>query len=253
MGEPFSGDRRANRKTEMDIKQLKDFLNSLAESLKDEDRKLLNARLKSLISAFPFNEYEYILMFLLDREIIKFKEYEKLRTDYVSENTYLELYGLAPRVFGEIWSHRHIIDLDNRFSRANKETDPTFEGQYDLWLDGIKVEVKSARAIHTTKRGNLVSKALRLDSDDPFWMNYQQIKLDVADVFIFVGVWVDRIVYWVMSNEDVKNNRYLSHQHRGGIEYQIGITDKNIAEFDDYRVEASEIRDKVIQKSKKRR
>lgn len=236
----------------MDIKQLKDFLNSLAESLKDEDRKLLNARLKGLISAFPFNEYEYILMFLLDREIIKFKEYEKLRTDYVSANTYLELYGLAPRVFGEIWSHRHIIDLNNRFVRANKEVDPTYEGQYDLWLDGIKVEVKSARAINTTKRGNLVAKALKCDSDEPFWMNYQQIKLDIADVFIFVGVWVDQIVYWIMSNEDVKNNRYLSHQHRGGIEYQIGITDKNISEFDNYRVETSKIREKVIQKTKKR-
>jgi hypothetical protein len=236
----------------MDIKQLKDFLNSLAESLKDEERKLLNARLKSLMSAFPFNEYEYILMFLLDRKVIKFGEYEKLRADYISANPYLELYGLAPRVFGEIWSHQHIIDLDNKFIRANKEVDPTYEGQYDLWLDGTKVEVKSARAINTTKRGNLISKALRYNSDEPFWMNYQQIKLDVADAFIFVGVWVDRIVYWVMSNEDVKNNRYLSHQHRGGIEYQIGVTDKNITGFDDYRVEPSKIREKVIQKRKKK-
>lgn len=91
-------------------------------------------------------------MFLLDKKVIKFQAYEKLRTDYVSANTYLELYGLAPRVFGEIWSHQHIIDLDNRFSRAKKETDPLYEGQYDLWLDGIKVEVKSARVINTKKR-----------------------------------------------------------------------------------------------------
>jgi hypothetical protein len=164
----------------MDMNQLKDFLNSLAESLKAQDRKLLNARLKGLISAFPFNEYEYILMFLLDRKVIKFDEYEKLRTDYVSSNPYLELYGLAPRVFGEIWSHQHIIDLDKKFMRPNRDIDPNYEGQYDLWIDGVKVEVKSARAINTKKRGNLVSKALRYDYDEPFWMNYQQIKLDVA-------------------------------------------------------------------------
>ena len=80
----------------MDLKQLKDYLDSLAKSLKDKDEKLLNARLKSLISVFPFNEYEYVLMFLLDRKIIKFNEYEKLRKGYVSSNRYLELYGLAP-------------------------------------------------------------------------------------------------------------------------------------------------------------
>jgi hypothetical protein len=74
----------------------------------------------------------------------------------------------------------------------------------------------------------------------------------VADVFIFIGVWVDRIIYWVMSNEDAKGTRCLSHQHRGGIEYQIGITDKNITEFDNYRAKASGIGKKVIQKSKEK-
>jgi hypothetical protein len=91
----------------MDIKQLEDCLASLAESLKSNDKNLLNARLKSLMSVFPFNEYEY-LMFLLDRKVIEFKEYEKLRSNYVSSNRYVDLYGLAPRIFGdtnisEIW------------------------------------------------------------------------------------------------------------------------------------------------------
>lgn len=84
----------------MDIKQLKGYLDSLSASLKNDDRGILNARLRSLISVFPFNEYEYVLMFLLDRKIIVFEEYEKLRNDYVSSNKYLDLYGLAPRIFG---------------------------------------------------------------------------------------------------------------------------------------------------------
>lgn len=236
----------------MDIKQLKDYLDSLAESLKNNDKNLLNARLKSLISVFPFNEYEYTIMFLLDRKIIEFKEYERLRNDYVSSNRYVDLYGLAPRIFGEIWGHEHIKDLDKRFRKPDKSTDPDYNGQYDLWINSTRVEVKAARAINTKKRGSLVSKALQYDSSEPFWMNFQQIKLDICDVFIFVGVWADQIIYWVFSNNEVKNNEYLSHQHRGGIEYQIGITDKNIRDFDEYRVNPSEIGKRVIEKGRRK-
>jgi len=81
-------------------------------------------------------------------------------------------------------------------------------------------------------------------------MNYQQLKLDMCDVFVFIGVWVDRLVYWVMSNHEVKNNRYLSHQHRGGVEYQIGITHKNISDFNFYQVEARNLALTVIEKGR---
>ena len=207
---------------------------------------MLNARLQSLVSVFPFNEYEYILMFLLDKGVIRFGEYEKLRENYVSSNKYLELYGLAPRIFGQVWGEQHIMDIDDRFKKPDKSLDPNYEGQYDLWIEGARIEVKAARAINTKKRGNLVSKALRYDSPEPFWMNFQQLKLDVCDVFVFIGVWVDQIVYWVLSNEDAKSSEYLSHQHRGGIEYQIGVTDKNISDFDVFRTNASDIVSKVI-------
>lgn len=235
----------------MDLKELKQYLEKLTESLGNEDKRLLDARLSSLASVFPFNEYEYILMFLSNKGVIRFQEYEKLRDKYVSSNKYLELYGIAPRIFGEIWAHQHIIDLDNRFMRPDKKIDPTYEGEYDLWVEGIKVEVKSCRAINTKRRGSLMEKALNYGSSEPFWMNYQQIKVGMADVFIFIGVWVDRIVYWVLSKEEVKKNKYLSPQHRGGVEYQIGITDKNIYEFEHYRVEASEIGNRVVEKGRR--
>jgi hypothetical protein len=237
----------------MDLKELENYLKSLTESLRDEDKQVLNARLKSLISVFPFNQYEYVLMFLLHREVITFDDYERLRNDYVSSNKYLELYGIAPRIFGEIWAQEHFRGLDSRFLKPGKQLDPSYVGQYDLWIENVRVEVKAARAINTKKRGDLVSKALRYDSSDPFWMNFQQIKLDAADVFIFIGVWVDQIVYWVLSNEEVKRNKALSHQHRGGIEYQIGITHKNIRDFDIYKVNPLEVAEKVLAKSRKRR
>lgn len=235
----------------MDIKQLKQYLEGFIQNLEPKNHQLLTARLGSLKSVFPFNEYEYILMFLIDKGIITFQQYEKLREKYVSSNPYLELYSIAPRVFGEIWGHPHIMDIDSRFKKPNKKMDLTYKGQYDLWFEGVKVEVKACRAINTKKRGNLMEKALRYGSNEPFWMNYQQIKADMSDVFIFIGVWIDKIVYWVMSRKEIKKNKYLSLQHRGGIEYQIGITHKNISEFDIYRVEPQKLGAMVLKKGKK--
>lgn len=65
--------------------------------------------------------------------------------------------------------------------------------------------------------------------------------LDIVDAFIFVGVWVDKILYWVLTNKEVNKHPLRSHQHRGGIEYQIGITAKNINEFEKYLVEPSKL------------
>lgn len=233
----------------MDQAELRSYLERLIDSLDVGNRVLLQARLESLVSVFPFSEYEYMITFLVDRNVISFSEYEELRNNYVSANRYLDLFSLAPRVFGQIWGEQHLMDLDGRFQKPVRSLDPEYEGQYDLWLEGIRVEVKAARAIHTKKRGAMASKALHWGVEAPFWMNYQQIKLDMCDVFVFVGVWVDIIVYWVMSNEEVKHNSYLSHQHRGGIEYQIGIRDRNIQEFDDYRVEASALTQVIIMKA----
>ena len=60
--------------------------------------------------------------------------------------------------------------------------------------------------------------------------------------------WADRIVYWVMSNEEVKANKFSSHQHRGGIEYQIGITNRNLEEFDLYKADAASVAGAVVRK-----
>ena len=211
------------------------------------DREFLDARLRSLVSVFPFNEYEYVLMFLRDRSIIAFEEYEELRNSYVSINRNLNLFGLAPRIFGQIWGEQHLTDLDPRFKKADKTLDPEYQQQYDLWIENVRVEVKAARAIDSKKRGDLVSKALRTDSTETFWMNFQQLKLDICDVFVFLGVWVDAIRYWVLTNDMVKASPFLSHQHRGGVEYQIGITDENINEFVGYLVDPADIADRVVE------
>ena len=96
-------------KQQMDLENLKNHLNNIALSLSDSDKKLLIARLEGLSSAFPFSEYEYTLMFLRDKTVITFNKYEKLRKVYFSTNKNLELFGLAPRIFGEICRRRTVL------------------------------------------------------------------------------------------------------------------------------------------------
>lgn len=220
----------------MDRKALDKKLNKWAKDLSQKDHKSLLARLSGLRSVFPFNEYEYRLMYLLDKEIISFSEYEALRKSYVEANPYLHLYGIAPRVFGEIWAQQHLIDIDSRLKKPSKKIDKSYSGDYDLYIkDGkqiIKIEVKASRAINTKVRGGLEETALNFKSKEPYWMNFQQLKLGMADAFVFIGVWKDKIIYWVLTNNEVKDHPTRSHQHRGGIEYQIGITHKN---FDDFK------------------
>lgn len=230
----------------MDQQELRAYLENLSESLTGQDRHFLSARLETLVSVFPFNEYEYILSFLLHRRVISFAEYGELRDNYVSDNRYLGLFGLAPRIFGQVWGETHLLDLDPRFVKPTRALDPDYDGQYDLVLGNVRVEVKAARAINTRVRGEIASKALRYGSDASFWMNFQQLKIDICDVFVFIGVWVDRILYWVLSNKEVEEHPTRSRQHRGGIEYQIGITHRNIGQFSRFLVDANSLADTVL-------
>lgn len=239
----------------MDKNNLDKKLDEWIKELPQESKKSLLVHLSSLKSIYPFNEYEYRLMYLLDKKIITFEEYEKLRDAYVNSNPYLNLYSISPRVFGEIWAQQHLVDIDARFKKPSKEIDKKYSGDYDLYLENgkkiIKVEVKACRAINTKLRGGLETKALSFESVEPYWMNFQQIKLDIADAFIFVGVWVDKILYWVLTNKEVKKHPIRSHQHRGGIEFQIGITDKNFHEFKKLIVSPSQLVEKIFEKIKK--
>jgi hypothetical protein len=234
----------------MDQQELRTYLRTLSASLTGPDRRILSARLESLVSVFPFSEYEYILSFLLDRRVVSFAEYEELRDNYVSDNRYLGLFGLAPRIFGQVWGETHLLDLDSRFVKPTRALDPDYDGQYDLILENVRVEIKAARAINTRSRGEIVSKALRYGSDAPFWMNFQQLKIDVCDVFVFIGVWVDRLLYWVLSNQEVVEQPTRSRQHRGGIEYQIGITHRNINQFSQFLVEVDSLADTALSKGR---
>ena len=56
----------------MNQKELRSHLERLVASLERESQELLQVRLESLASVFPFNEYEYMITFLVDHDVIFF-------------------------------------------------------------------------------------------------------------------------------------------------------------------------------------
>lgn len=238
----------------MNKKQLDKKLEDWMRRLRHNDREMLFAHLTSLKSIYPFNEYEYRLMYLLDKGVITFREYNRLRESYVDASPYLHLYSISPRVFGEIWAQQHLIELDDRFESPSKQVDKYYGGQYDLFLKKgkriIRVEVKASRAINTKIRGGLETKALAYKSKEPFWMNFQQIKLNIVDVFVFIGVWIDEIHYWVLSNNEIDEHPGRSHQHRGGIEFQIGVTNRNLKAFEQFSARPRNLVKTILDKLK---
>ena len=231
----------------MNLAELQQRIDFYLDQLSAEARAELGRRLAELDHAYPFSAFEYTLMYLQHAGALSFNSYEDLREIYVTANPYLHLFERDPRQFGQDWGANHLIKLHPDFARPNLVLDPDFDGQYDLWLDGTKVGVRSARAIDSDAEGSLVAKALRHATDKPFWMNFSQLQLDACDVFVFIGVWVDCLVYWVCSSEEARNNKYLSHQRRGGIDYQISIQATYLDDLNPYLTPASEIAAHVSQ------
>lgn len=96
----------------MDLQELRCYLNNLVAQLENQDNSLLKKELKKLSSVFPFNEYEFILTFLVSRGTLNFDDYKELREKYVFANLYLDLYSLAPRIFGQVWGEQHVRAID---------------------------------------------------------------------------------------------------------------------------------------------
>jgi hypothetical protein len=68
-------------------------------------------------------------------------------------------------------------------------------------------------------------------------MNFQQLKPQYCDVFIWVAVFRDEIIIWVMSSKEVSQHPlYSKGQHRGNIgnEGQLHIKHDNIYQLDSF-------------------
>lgn len=235
-------------------KLIEDLKNKIATIKNDTDKNyhLSDETLDNLYSVYPFNKFEYIISHLIGTGTITLKEYLDIRNQYLNRNKYLYVFEItAPRTFGEAWAQRHLNEIVPELQRPSTLYDPYYSGQYDFWYQGIKIEVKASRAVKRKSGDALIIKALSSNSTAGFDMNFQQIKPDCCDVFVWIAVWRDVIRYWVLSSDEVKHNRYYSSgQHRGNIgEGQLWIKESNIVEFDKYEVGVRDILTKIIEKS----
>ena len=199
-------------------------------------------------SVFPFNEYEHLICNLIDKGGMSYDQYIEIRTEYIIENPHLWIFEIsAPRGFGEKFAQTYVQGKCSKLKKPSKKLDPNYTGEYDLWLDGITIEVKASRAVDSDSDEPLYMKALSRHTKKRFLMNFQQLKPQCCDVFIWVAVFRDEIVLWIMNSDEVLTNPlYSKGQHRGnkGNEGQLHVKHDNVHLLSDF-----ELRDDNIEKA----
>jgi hypothetical protein len=225
------------------MEKLRNELDDLMVTLPNAET--FRASLDTLVSVYPFNEFEYIIAALFAADKLTHDEYVELRDAYIARNMFLYVFEIgAPRGFGEAWAQGHLKGLAPELQKPSKKLDASYSGEYDFLLDGnIKIEVKASRAVDFDSNEPLYVKALTSDSTRRFDMNFQQVKPACCDVFIWIGVWRDVIRHWVLASKEVAFNRYYSTgQHRGNTgEGQLHLNHDNIGEFSGYEVQSNQI------------
>ena len=212
---------------------------------------------------FPFSVENRLLAYYLSIGEITYEQYSKLDSEYCERNKYLDLFDMAPRTYGQTWGEQHVRTLFPQFIKATKENVsleyPQFDGEFDLWLDGIRIEVKACRANSTKAGGSLASRAyLHSEAKSAgFKYHYQQLKPSCCDVFIWIGTCRDELIYWVLTSDELQKTGKLGSQHRNentgvkGVkvfEGQIFMTEEELSPF---LVDEKDILEAVRQKGKK--
>lgn len=247
------------------MKELENKLNDLLKK-SNGDLKTISA-IRNEESVAPFNTVNRMMAYLLALGKISYADYEELSKDYIKrhqqQNQYLYLFDMAPRTFGQTWGETYINTLFPELQKATKKLlareYPSFDGEFDLWLDGIRIEVKSCRANSTKTKGSLSSRAYSHEEAKRanFKYHYQQLKPSCCDVFIWIGVCRDELIYWVLTSDELIKTGKLGSQHRnentgivdaGVFEGQVFMTEEELKPF---LVDESDILNKVREKGKK--
>lgn len=236
------------------MKILKQTISDLAKKSKAADQ---------LFRKIEEQDFEYVFVSLLDEKLLSFEEYQRLKREYDERNKYLPFIKItSPRSFGETWAEKYILEVVPQLEATKSIRGLNSQGMYDVVYrenrnsleNIIKIEVKAGRAIDRTMHNTPYDRrALTSDEvDRKFDMNFQQMKPDCFDVAILLGVWADKIRYWILSSEEMRNHKHFSAgQHRGnkGYEGQIHIKTENLADFSQFEANQQDILDTVLRKT----
>ena len=247
------------------MKELQKQIDLLLQGV-DEKNKSIITEIRNENSLPPFSTENRLLAYLLAIGKISYEDYTRIGEEFSERhnqnNKYLFLFDMAPRTFGQTWGEQYIRNLFPEFMKATKENlsgaYPDFDGEFDLWVEGIRVEVKACRANSTTTKGSLASRAYSHEEAKMagFKYHYQQLKPSCCDVFIWIGVCKDDLIYWVLTSDELQKTGKLGSQHRNentGIagaevfEGQVFMTEDELKPF---LVKEEDILSSVIKKGK---
>lgn len=230
--------------------------NLIDKAQKSKQKDLLLEKIKR-------QDYEFVYMALQNEGLLSFEDYKKLKKKFQQRNKYLSVIKItSPRSFGETWAENHILKIVPQLESTRNNKKLKAQGMYDVFYrkkkdslkEIIKIEVKAGRAIDRTMHSLPYDRrALTSDEvDRKFDMNFQQMKPDCFDVAIMMGVWADKIRYWVLSSDEIRKHKHFSSgQHRGnkGYEGQIHIKSETIANFKEFEVQEDGIFKAVLSKT----
>lgn len=239
---------------------------------------------------YPYSLQARIATYLVAINAISYDEYKEMYADLKRRNPYLKAFEMAPRTFGETWMENKILELfpfqnGRGLIKATKARveggsrtigafpgyrDPlgkVFKSQFDFicynGAEKYKVEVKACRANAEGEipQDNFLSSSLTSRAytyseavNENFQFHFQQLKPGFCDVFILVGVCTDRILYWILTSDELRMAGGLSPQHPTTGTKNIsdstfeGQVYKTIADYEDYLVEEDDILNSIIKK-----
>ena len=88
------------------------------------------ASLETLVSVYPFNDYEYMIATLLAADKLTHDEYIELRDGYMARNMFMYIFEIsAPRSFGDAWAQGHLKELVPELQKPSKKTDSSYSGE----------------------------------------------------------------------------------------------------------------------------
>lgn len=241
----------------MELIELKNKIIATFSGSKDDLDKILEI-VEADQAIFPFNEYEHLICNLIEKGGLTYSEYLNIRIEYINANPNLWIFEIsAPRGFGEKFAQTYVHGKCSKLKKPSQKHDSNYSGEYDFLLNDIKIEVKASRAVDSDSDEPLYMKALSRNTSKRSLMNFQQLKPQYCDVFVWVAVFRDEIVLWVINSKDVVDHPLFSKgQHRGnrGNEGQLHIKDDNIHLLDSFLLQGDDlertIRNAAARKSK---
>jgi hypothetical protein len=238
----------------MELLELKNRIFNFFTGDKNELDKIIDL-IENDKAIFPFNEYEYLLQDFINKKYLSFEDYLNIRQEYINANPNLWIFEIsAPRGFGEKFAETYLIGICSDLIKPSKKLDKSYANEYDLLLGNIKIEVKASRAVDINSNEPLYMKALSSNTKQDFLMNFQQLKPNYCDIFIWVAVFRDKILVWIIPSKDVLNHPlYSKGQHRGnhGNEGQLHIKNSNIRQFDKYLLKNKILKRSILSAFKK--